>query len=249
MTTAATRLGGARSTGMQRGRVARPERPGPSGVPAIPVPPRHTAVAPGVAPARLAAAAPASRRWAGALTGVVAGLGLAAFEHRVGFEEAVATLFLIAGIALAVLAGLAMRGAMTRRKAAGAVAVPAHFDTGAFISHAKAQFLALQSAHDERDVQRLRETLTPAMVDAVQDDGLPRDGAPQATEVFGLEAQVVDVLQARDTAVVSVRFTGRVRGRPTEVPEDLDEVWHVTRRRRGGSGWMLAGIQQSARPA
>jgi predicted lipid-binding transport protein (Tim44 family) len=46
--------------------------------------------------------------------------------------------------------------------------------------------------------------------------------------------------------VVSVRFTGSVREQAGAVPEDLDEVWHLTKPRSGFGGWTIAGIQQSA---
>jgi predicted lipid-binding transport protein (Tim44 family) len=111
--------------------------------------------------------------------------------------------------------------------------------------NAKEQFEALQSANDSGDLQRLRECLTPAMFELAQERWRARGGAVQHTQVFGLEAQVVDVAGAAGDHVVSVRFTGRVRGQVGDVPQDLDETWHMTKPRKGRGGWVLAGIQQA----
>jgi predicted lipid-binding transport protein (Tim44 family) len=37
-----------------------------------------------------------------------------------------------------------------------------------------------------------------------------------------------------------------VRDQRGVVPEDLDEIWHLTKPRTGSSGWVIAGIQQHA---
>jgi predicted lipid-binding transport protein (Tim44 family) len=63
--------------------------------------------------------------------------------------------------------------------------------------------------------------------------------------VFGLEAQVLDVAQEGSDYVVSVRFTGSIREQAGAVPEDLHEVWHLTKPRTGFGGWVVAGIQQA----
>jgi predicted lipid-binding transport protein (Tim44 family) len=140
--------------------------------------------------------------------------------------------------------GLAAGGATAA--AAGIGNIPADFDVPAFVRNAKAQFLALQSANDARDLERLRDFLTPEMLQAVRAEIAERGEAPQHTEVFGLEAQVLDVAQEDDRYVVSVRFTGSVRDQQGAVPEDLDETWHLTKPRAGFGGWVVAGIQQAA---
>ncbi|HSV82478.1 MAG TPA: Tim44-like domain-containing protein, partial [Ramlibacter sp.] len=123
--------------------------------------------------------------------------------------------------------------------------IPADFDAAGFARNAKSQFMALQAANDARDLDRLRDYLTPDMFELVRAD-LAADPTPQKTEVFGLEAQVLDVLEDADRYVVSVRFTGSVREQPAAVPEDLDEIWHLTKPRAGFGGWVIAGIQQKA---
>ncbi|GAC1527524.1 MAG: TIM44-like domain-containing protein [Ramlibacter sp.] len=127
------------------------------------------------------------------------------------------------------------------RPAAG---IPAGFDTAGFAANARTQFLALQAANDARDLNRLREYLTPEMFDVIRTDLAERGDAPQQTEVFGLQAQVLAVVQEDGRYVASVLFTGSVRDQPGAVPEDLDEVWHLTKPSQGSGGWMIAGIQQ-----
>jgi predicted lipid-binding transport protein (Tim44 family) len=129
---------------------------------------------------------------------------------------------------------------------AQATGIPADFDTAAFTRNAEAQFIGLQAANDARDLERLRGLLTPEMFDLVRADIDTRDDAAQKTEVFGLQAQVLDVAQEAAQYVVSVRFTGSVRDQHGAVPEDLDEIWHLTKPRAGQGGWVIAGIQQAA---
>ena len=127
---------------------------------------------------------------------------------------------------------------------AAAGTIPAGFDTAAFERQAKSQFVALQEANDAGDLSRLREYLSPEMYDFVAADIAERGDAPQKTEVFGLEARVLEVAEEPAQYVVSVRFTGSVREVPGALPEDLDEVWHLTKPRFGAGGWVIAGIQQ-----
>ncbi len=127
---------------------------------------------------------------------------------------------------------------------AGAGAIPADFDAAGFSRNAMAQFSALQSANDARDLQRLRDYLTPEMFEVVRTEIEARGDQPQRTEVFGLNAQVVEVVEEADRYIVSVRFTGSVREQAAAVPEDLDEIWHMTKPRAGFGGWVVAGIQQ-----
>ena len=124
-------------------------------------------------------------------------------------------------------------------------AIPADFDKAGFERNAKAQFVALQDANDARDLERLRGFLTPEMFAIVQADLQSRGDAPQKTEVFGLQAQVLEVVQDDERYIVSVRFTGSIRDEAGAAPEDLDETWHLVKSRTGFDGWTIAGIQQN----
>lgn len=143
------------------------------------------------------------------------------------------------------LIGARLGGGSFAAPAAGTGHIPAGFDVAAFERNARDQFLALQAANDARDLQRLRDYLTPELFEAVREEVQLRGDVPQATEVFGLQAQVLDVAEEAERYVVSVRFTGSVREQAGAVPEDLDEVWHLVKPRAGFGGWVIAGIQQA----
>jgi len=123
--------------------------------------------------------------------------------------------------------------------------IPADFDTAAFVRNARDQFMALQSANDARDLDRLRDYLTPEMFEVARAEIAERGDAQQKTEVFGLEAQVLDVAQESDRYIVSVRFTGSTRDQHGAEPDSLDETWHLVKPKAGFGGWVIAGIQQN----
>ncbi len=129
--------------------------------------------------------------------------------------------------------------------ASAPAAIPADFDAAGFARNAKAQFLALQAANDAADYDKLATYLSPDMLQVVREEILERGGATQETQVFGLEAQVLAVAEEDTRYVVSVRFTGSVRTEAGVAPDDLDEVWHLTKPRAGQGGWVIAGIEQS----
>ncbi|MHB1124067.1 MAG: Tim44 domain-containing protein [Ramlibacter sp.] len=275
----AKRLGGGKSSGLQRQSVTAP----PATTPGAP-----TQAAP--AAGATAAAAATKRSWMGPVAGIAAGLGIAALASHFGFGEALANILTIALLAMAVLfvigfvmrkraaaqggalagAGAAGPGDVFRQPepamhrtgteapqagsligsrlagsgaglATGAVGtIPAGFDTAAFERSARDQFMALQAANDAGDLGRLRDYLTPEMFETVREELVERGSAVQKTEVFGLQAQVLNVAEEADQYVVSVRTEAGA------TPEDLDEVWHLTKPRAGFGGWLVAGIQQSA---
>jgi predicted lipid-binding transport protein (Tim44 family) len=298
----AKRLGGGKSSGMQRQTTNAPAGShggNAQGTPGQTAPVAGSAAAAG-APAAAAAAAP-KRSWMGPVAGLAAGLGLAALASHFGFGEALANMMMIGLLVVGVMlvAGFLLRkramgrgpalagaggpfasgGAPVRQEPqqaayrttdersqqqggssigsrigagiGGATAlsaqpagIPADFDVPAFERNALAQFMGLQSANDARDLDRLRDYLTPELFELVRAD-VDVDGAPQKTEVFGLRAQVLDVAQEQDRYVVSVRFTGSVRDQHGAVPEELDETWHLTKPTAGYGGRLVAGIQQS----
>jgi len=125
----AKRLGGAKSSGMQR---STPDKPVQQATPATPAAP--AAAAAPTAGAATAAAAP-NRSWMGPIAGLAAGLGLAALFSHFGMGEGLANFVMIALLAVAAFfvirllmrrfaggAGLAMAGAGAGGRASGPVA-------------------------------------------------------------------------------------------------------------------------------
>lgn len=291
----AKRLGGARSSGMQRSTPTAPPATTPNTAPTQAAP---AAGATAAAAAPAAAAAATKRSWMGPIAGIAAGLGIAALASHFGFGEALANILTIALLAMAVLfvigfvmrkraaaqggalagAGAAGQGGVFRQQeqqamyrtghepapaqggsmigsrlaggtvaASGAVGtIPAGFDTAAFERAARDQFMALQAANDARDLQRLRDYLTPEMFEVVREEVAERGDAVQKTEVFGLQPRVLNVAEEDGQYIVSVRFSGSVRTEAGAAPDDLDEIWHLTKPLAGIGGWVVAGIQQAA---
>ncbi len=285
----AKRLGGAKSTGMQRQQTTQPATPANT-----PGSPAQAATAAGATAAAAApAAAAAKRSWMGPIAGLAAGIGLMALASHFGFGEAMANfmLFMLLGLVVLAVVGFVMRNRMARQatpatagagmggQAGGSFgggfggqpaggpggaggtrigsalsgataaatqpsALPADFDAAGFARNATQQFMALQAANDARDLQRLRDYLTPQMFDEVSAQLQERGDAAQQTQVFGLNAQVLEVVEESDRYIVSVRFTGGIRDQAHADTEDLDEIWHLTKPRAGFGGWVVAGIQQ-----
>ena len=94
MESEAKRLGGGKSTGMQR---STPDKPAQS-TPATPAAPT-AAAAPAAAGTGAAAAAP-KRNWMGPIAGLAAGLGLAALFSHLGMGEGLANFVMLALLAV-----------------------------------------------------------------------------------------------------------------------------------------------------
>lgn len=266
----AKRLGGARSSGMQRQMDA-------------PKPATSPVAAPATVAAPAAAAQAASRpSWMGPVAGLAAGLGLAALASHFGFGEELASMLMIGLLVMAVMlvVGLVMRKrAMAQQPAlasaggmryqaqepvaanrgydvpmpASGVAasqassggnIPADFDVAGFVRNAKVNFIRLQAANDAGNLDDIRAFTTPEMFAEIKMNFSERGHAAQETDVVAVEADVIDVVEEASRYVVSVRFTGRIREEKNGPVEAFDEVWHLVKPRSGNGGWLLAGIQQ-----
>jgi predicted lipid-binding transport protein (Tim44 family) len=126
-----------------------------------------------------------------------------------------------------------------------AKALPPGFDANGFIHQAKLQFGRLQAAYDSGDRNALADVMTPEMMTDVAHE-LDNRGRHHATEVVTLNAEVLEVTTEAGSYWASVRFTGTLREDGAPVPNSLDEVWNLTKPVDGSSGWLLAGIQQTA---
>ena len=265
----AARVGGGRSTGMQRS-VTPPPKAAPQ---------QATQAAPAAAPA-------AGNRWLGPLAGIAAGLGLGYLFSQMGFGGA------MGGVILALLGGLvlfALLRVYARRNAAAqpmpqsmqyaglgqqpaqmpsapsgtdfggarqplaslqsdapAVQpkVPAGFDIAGFVKQAKVNFLRLQEANDRGDLETLRDVCNDEMFASLQADIAARKHAPQHTEIEALDATLIEVLTEGDNHLASLSFSGFSREDGGAAPQQFQEIWHLQKPVSGGSGWQLAGIQQ-----
>jgi len=123
--------------------------------------------------------------------------------------------------------------------------LPPGFDAPGFASHAKTQFERLQAAYDAGDRQALSEVMTPEMFAEVSRQLAARvDHHP--TEIMSLNAGVLEVATEGRQHWASVRYTGLLREDGDATPKPIDEVWNLTKPVDGSTGWLLAGIQQTA---
>ncbi|HSQ03623.1 MAG TPA: Tim44-like domain-containing protein, partial [Burkholderiales bacterium] len=122
---------------------------------------------------------------------------------------------------------------------------PAGFDAAEFTRHAKMNFVRLQAANDARDFETIRDVVTPELYQEIETELRARGDTPQKTDVVTLNAEVLDVATEGDQYVVSTRFSGVIREQQDEPPQPFSEIWHLEKPVRGGSGWLIAGIQQA----
>lgn len=257
----ARRFGGGRNLGMQRSAPAAPQKAAPT-----------QQQQPQAAPAQQPQPTGASK-WLGPLAGLALGAGLAALFLNNGLAGLLAGLLVI-GLIIAIVAFAAralMRGRVHEQPlqyagvpgsgqpphgalpgGAGAHSVaatagtwPAGFNAAEFVRHARLNFVRLQDAHDRKDLSTMRDFLSPEVYREIEADIRAAGDAPQQTEVVTLEAEVLEVAQEAGSYVVSVRFSGLMREAAGSVPEPFTETWHLVKPLTGGSGWMVAGIQQS----
>lgn len=170
-------------------------------------------------------------------------------SHGGGFNAASSTQTLRESVASAPVTGSSIGsgiGAHVNASASNTGGhIPADFDVDGFVRNAKVNYIRLQAANDAGNLDDIRAFTTPEMFAEIQMDIVERGGAAQSTEVLQLNAEVIDVAEEGALYIVSVRFSGEVREDGETV--QVNEIWHLSKPRHGGGGWVVAGIQQ-ARP-
>jgi predicted lipid-binding transport protein (Tim44 family) len=131
----------------------------------------------------------------------------------------------------------------TSEVSAGATwAIPADFDTAAFLQQAKRHFVELQKIWDRGDTGALRDYVTDDMLAELTQQMSQRTGA-NVTEVVLLNAELMGIETLSDGYLASVRFSGMIREDVGAEATRLEEVWNLYKPTNGG-GWLLAGLQQ-----
>ncbi len=266
----AARLGGGRASGLYRPQITRsaPVRPADTATRSQANP---RADARGTPTAAAPAAPPRRNAWLGPLAGLAAGLGLGALFAHLGLAPALGSWLMVLLLALGgfallrlVMNGARARGAPAVRApwqpaaagprvadaptwTAGGAAAHASFDADGFVERARDVFLRLQQANDAGDLQALRDASTPELYEQFRRDLIRLGDDAQNTEVLSLQAHMLEHVEHPLAELVSVRFSGLLRGQPAAgAAESFDEVWHFTRPRDRSTGWLLAGIQPMA---
>jgi predicted lipid-binding transport protein (Tim44 family) len=125
--------------------------------------------------------------------------------------------------------------------------IPADFDSEGFLKSAKANFVSLQAAWDKSDINALRVMMTDTMLKEIQSQLTEREvhtgGPVNLTDVVMIEAQLLGIEDLGDEYMASVEFSGMIREEPSAGPSPFREVWNMTKRKSGPSGWLVAGVQ------
>jgi predicted lipid-binding transport protein (Tim44 family) len=260
----AAKLGGSRSVGTQRSISSTP----PASAPAKPA---QQQAAPAAAPATQPQPASGFARWAPLLGGLALGGALGWLMGANGMGGLMVGLLLVGLLVFAGIAVVRMlaqkRGEAPQRfqyagmgsetvaapppsQAAGFDAQPAvrsnvpdGFDVAGFLKGAKLNYMRLQIANDQGNLEELREFTTDELFEELKRDVTARAGARQQTDVLALNADLLEVVTEGDKHWASIRFSGSLRESPGDAPQGFEEVWNLSKPVSGG-GWQLAGIQQ-----
>lgn len=124
-------------------------------------------------------------------------------------------------------------------------ALPPDFDAEEFLRGAKAAYVRLQKAWDNRDLGDIAQFANQAVMDAVREQ-LREDPTPSTTEIMLVNASILDFAGDGVRERVQVYFDVLMREDPSlRTPSNVREIWHFVREGRGGM-WKLDGIQQVA---
>ena len=122
--------------------------------------------------------------------------------------------------------------------------IPADFDTTAFLRIAKLNFVRLQAANDVKNLDDIREFVSPELFAEIKMQMDERGNAPQQTDVVTLNADLLEVITESSRHVASVHFSGTIREVVSATAEPFDEIWNLSKSVDGNGGWVVAGIQQ-----
>jgi len=137
-----------------------------------------------------------------------------------------------------------LAAAVTGATVASAANVPADFNTNSFLRIAKLNFVRLQAANDAKNLDDIREFVSPEFYAEVKLQMDERGNAPQQTDVVTLNAELLDVTTEANRHVASVHFSGTIRETSGAAAEPFNEVWNLSKPIDDSKGWIIAGIQQ-----
>ena len=129
---------------------------------------------------------------------------------------------------------------------APAANVPAGFDSDGFLRIAKVNFVRLQAANDAKNLDDIREFVSPEMYAEIKMAMDERGNAAQQTDIVTLNAELLEVVTEGSRHVASVHFSGMIREAAGAAAMPFDEVWNLAKPVSGSTGWVVAGIQQLA---
>ncbi|WP_366504389.1 Tim44-like domain-containing protein [Propionivibrio sp.] len=127
---------------------------------------------------------------------------------------------------------------------ASAGRIPEGFDSEGFLRVAKLNFIRLQAANDARNLDDIREFVSPELFAEIRMQIDERGNAAQQTDIVTLNAELLEVSTEDNRHIASVHFNGMIREEAGAAAAPFDEVWNLSKPSEGGKGWVIAGIQQ-----
>lgn len=118
------------------------------------------------------------------------------------------------------------------------------FDASMFVNRAKTHFIALQTAWDQGDFNRISSFTTPTMFRALLQQAQSVGRSGRHTDVVQLFGTLLQVHTTGKEYIASVGFEGLMKPMPDASAELFSEVWHITRPFGDQTSWALAGIQK-----
>lgn len=126
--------------------------------------------------------------------------------------------------------------------------IPAGFDVPGFQRQARVDFIRMQAAWDQGDLEDIRAFTTPEMFAEIRLELSDRGTAANYTDVVECTAELLGMeILTNGAQLASVLFTGTLREDVGAPAQPFREVWNFLRRDGDSSDWLLAGIQQDER--
>jgi predicted lipid-binding transport protein (Tim44 family) len=225
---------------------------------------------------RLGQTASPMSRWLGPLAGLAAGGLLASLFMSNGLGSGILSWLLVGGLFLVLFT--LIRGKMqpkpyykqdnqnnfareasanfmnnnSRSYSAAVNNYPLGFDADSFLRDAKLQFIRLQAAYDQKNLQDIREFTSPEVFAEIQLQLQEQGNVENKTDVVSLQAELLDVatesqmISGADmqSMVASVRFNGLIQEDRNEPAASINEVWHF-KKDVASLRWIVAGVQQA----
>lgn len=201
-------------------------------------------------------------RWLGPLAGLAMGGLLASLFMGHGLGSGILSWLLVGGLAFLVFGFIRsrmqpraqMQSAQANMRAftpsqntanfSQSSSAATDFDEAAFLRQAKATFIRLQAAYDNKNLTDIREFTSPEIFAEIQLQIQERGNEINQTEVVNIHAELMDLSAESQTTVASVNFSGSIREEQHAEPLDVKEIWHFHKNLFSQS-WIVAGIQQA----
>lgn len=123
------------------------------------------------------------------------------------------------------------------------VSYPSGFNEDDFLRDAKVQFIRLQAAFDQKNLQDLSSFTTPEVFAEIKLQLQERGDKNNQTDVVSLNAELLDVSAQYQQTEASVKFSGLIKEEVGQAATPFTEIWHF---RKSNGIWLTAGVQQNS---